>query len=280
MKNTILLIAAIVIGLSAKAQITLDHTFSYVSQFYSGQVIVFSSNGTKIMMNDTGTNQVKLYNTDYTLWKTINIPAAPTGYKWYGAVSTISDNLFNSDILVELVVTYSKYDGTTIPYYFYKSHIINETGTVILDLGNVNGVQVHDIDGSYKLYAEHWNFDTGAIQTTYTYDIYSLPGTMPCGQCGSLGVERTAGENRESLSGAVPNPNAGDATINYQLPVGVAQGTITIYNTGGQVMKTYLVGNNFTSINISSANLPSGVYYYNLSGPGITPMGNKMVVIK
>ena len=269
MKNTFLIIAALFICLGAKAQITLDHTFSPANSNTSGQVILFSSNGTKILMSDTGVNQIKLYNTDYSLWKTINLSNYP-GYKLYN-VYAISDNLFNSDNLVELVAAYT---STTAPYY--KAEVINESGTVLQSLGTSYYAQVHDVNGNYKLFAYTINIST---PNYYSYSVYSLPGTMPCGQCGTLGVERTGTENRESLSPPAPNPNSGNAVINYQLPVGVEQGTITIYNANGQSVKTYQVGNNFQSIDVSSANLPSGVYYYNLTGAGITPMSNKMIVI-
>ncbi len=272
MKNTILIIAALFICPGAKAQLTLEHTFSPVSIYASGQVILFSSNGEKILMCDTGTNQVKLYNTDYSLWKTINL-SHYAGYR-FDNVSAISDNLFNSDNLVELVAVYYNPSAGSYPTYF-KSEVINENSVVVQDLGNAISAQVHVINGNYKLFTETYYAQASAGK----YDIYTLPGSLPCGQCGSLGTQRSGEENREALSPPAPNPNSGGAVINYQLPVGVEQGTITIYNANGQSVKTYQVGNNFQSIDVSSANLPSGVYYYNLTGAGITPMGNKMVVI-
>src|SRR6202012_2659524 len=83
----------------AGAQISLDFSYPYKNGF--GTVILFSNNGEKIMVNDTGVNQVKLYDANYTLWKTINLSNYP-GYKFSTAYA-VSDNLFNNDNLVELV---------------------------------------------------------------------------------------------------------------------------------------------------------------------------------
>ena len=121
------------------AQITLEHTF--LNKELSS-VILFSANGTKIMVNDTGVAQVKLYNTDYSLWKTINLPAY-SGYK-FNAVSYVSDNLFNSDALVELLAQY--YSATSVPHN--KWQVINELGTLVADLDTSNYyTYIHDVDG-------------------------------------------------------------------------------------------------------------------------------------
>src|SRR5580658_4104940 len=114
------------------AQITLEHTF-YPANYAGAQVVLFSSNGEKIMINDTGVNQIKLYNTDYSLWKTINL-SNYAGYK-LEYVSAISDNLFNSDNLVELVAIYENPSAGSYPTY-YRAEVINESGTVLQDLGN------------------------------------------------------------------------------------------------------------------------------------------------
>jgi Secretion system C-terminal sorting domain len=275
MKKTISTIALFFICFCAKSQITLDYTYSYVSTT-SGQVILFSSNGEKIMMNDTGVSQVSLYNTDYSLWKTINLPTY-TGFKFSGAYA-VSDNLFNSDDLVELIAIYYSTSVSST----YKAQVINESGTVLQDLGNAYSVEVHIINGNYKLFAYQLNIAAGSAES-FTFNIYSLPGTQPCGQCGSLGLARVqdiVDNGSSNLSAPIPNPNAGQSKINYTLPEGINQGVITIFNSTGQSVKTYNVGSNFQFITLDNSNLPSGVYYYNLTGAGIQPTGNKMVIVK
>jgi len=74
MKKLLFSLSLLFVCCLSKAQITLEHTYSNENPNASGQVILFSANGEKIMMSDTGSNQVTLYNTDYTLWKTINVP--------------------------------------------------------------------------------------------------------------------------------------------------------------------------------------------------------------
>ena len=136
------------------AQMTYEHSFvdNYVS------FVLFSSIGEKIVTNDT--TNIYLYNMDYTLWKTIT-PTHYAGYKLAG-ISCVSDNLFNSDNLVEAIVSY--YGISMHPYY--KSQLINETATVILDLDSSDGGYPHyDQDNnSYKVV----NTATGKVHAKRT----------------------------------------------------------------------------------------------------------------
>ena len=173
MIKTLLVLAMASVSICAKAQITLDHSFNSKMPGASGQVIFFSSNGQKILMSDTGVNQIKLYNTDYSLWKTINLSNYP-GYRFLTA-SSVSDNLFNSDNSVELIALYN---NSLLPYpYNYKVEIIGESG-VLEDLGNGLNTYIHTINNRYKLINNMPNVET------YNYKIYSLPGTLRCGDCG------------------------------------------------------------------------------------------------
>ena len=100
--------------------------------------------------------------------------------------------------------------------------------------------------------------------------------------CGSLGIETPQHNNTggHATSQAVPNPSADQVKIYYTLPTGIDEGNITLYNTTGQSVKTYRVTNAFPFITLDNSNLSSGIYYYSLSGNGMAPTGNKMVVIK
>jgi type IX secretion system substrate protein len=268
MKKLLFAIAFAILPCLAQAQLTLDQTYTNTSNI---QIVLFSSNGTKIMVVDTGSTQVNFYNTDYTLWKTVNVPAYP-GYKFTGNVYAISDNLFNSDNLVEMIASYSVPTGS-YPYTLYESQSFNESGTVLQDFGSAASFGVHDINGNYKLFANAYY--------NYTTKIYSFPGTMPCGQCGALGVEmpKTNGNTNGDISQAIPNPSNNQVTINYNLPPG-AEANLILVNTTGQTVKSIPVNSSANSVTIDNTNLPAGVYYYNLSGSGIPSTGNKMIIVK
>lgn len=219
------------------------------------------------MMTDTGSNQVKLYNTDHTLWKSIPVSIYP-GYKLQN-VFAVSDNLFNSDNLIELGVSY--YNATT---YVYRGEIINESGAVIKDLANAYVGNVRKVGEEFKLVV----FTVG---TGYTYDVYSLPGTIPCNSCATLGLGRGMSNSGSGmLSSPIPNPNSGEVTIQFTLPEGVSMGTITIVNANGQQMRSITVQANQHSIYINTEKFPSGIYQYFLTGEGIEPSSNKMVIVR
>ncbi|MBM3435873.1 MAG: hypothetical protein FJY07_06630, partial [Bacteroidetes bacterium] len=69
------------------SQIMLDHT-------YSGWASVanLSVSGYKYHVLDTQTETLKLYNTDHSLWKTVNL-SVPSGYTLMTNVYNVSENL-------------------------------------------------------------------------------------------------------------------------------------------------------------------------------------------
>ncbi len=265
MKN-LLLIAFAIMPMLSKGQITLEHTYGAIN---FAQPVLFSSNGEKIMTYDTA--QVYLYNMDHTLWKTIS-PSITTGYK-IAYVYGVSDNLFNSDNLVEAVIGYVSL--STFPRY--KSDVVSEAGTVITSLDTSYSGSIHYNSGanSYKLFT---NLLTYSSASPYTTNVYSLPGTLPCGKCGGLGTESVDHAPAGTGMNAFPNPSAGMTVITYDLPNGVSNGLITLYNSNGQVSRVYSVNSNSRELIINSNELAPGMYSYSLSGDGIAPVTKKMII--
>jgi hypothetical protein len=243
MKNTLLALITLC-SLSATAQITLEHTFSPVPSI---NIVLMSANGTKIWAIDTGTTVVKIYDTDYTLWKSIPTPAV-AGYKLASAMH-VSDNLFNSDNSVELIAIYSNF---TTPPYGYKSLIIDESGGTILDLGNCYGGGVSYINGVHKL----------GTYSNYDSKMYVLPGSLPCGHCGIMGVPKTSNSQGSgaSLATPVPNPSTGTASIAFSLPVGTSVAYLRILDAMGSVVETYTINPGQDTIGINTSTLPTGVF--------------------
>lgn len=63
---------------------------------------------------------------------------------------------------------------------------------------------------------------------------------------------------------AFPNPATSLVTIPYQLPEGVDHAEIRLTNGIGQVMKSYKVDRTFRELKVQTADLPKGVYTYQL----------------
>ena len=252
-KHIVLTAVAACLTLLSFGQITLEHTYNAGGTLWP---VLLSSNGEKYMTYDSA--NIYLYNTDHSLWKTI-VPNSYTGYRIQN-VNIVSDNLFNSDNLVELVVTYFVTSYTIRPYY--KSEVINENSVVIqsLDSSSYNTLHFNSTTNTYKLFAEK-SHSGPAYDIT---DVYALPGTIPCGQCSSLGTERTTGGtgSRISISDPTPNPSSGAARISYQLPVGANPATIVFYNMAGQLVRELPVVPNNIFIDINNSLFRAGNYSY------------------
>ena len=235
-----LLLFAVLLANYCKAQISLDQSFP-TSKI---QAIVLTSSGDKIAVRDIDAYQIRLYNPDYSLWKTINVPTY-SDYRFLNHFY-ISDNLFNSDNNIEVVATYYKYDASTAPYYFYKSLIVDESGTVVYDLGVAASVSVHYINGVYKLFASETISGNNRI--------FSLPGTIPCGKCGSLGLAKPSGSSETLLT--IPNPNNGIFKID-------GNGEMLITDVTGK--KIYSNADYNSSV-IDITQYPAGIYNASLNG--------------
>lgn len=106
---------AVLAAISSNAQINLENTYN-VSAVNSGLTIVqLANSGYKYVLTEPTLYQVKLYNINHSLWKTIPVPTI-SGYSLLG-VMHISENLFNLDAQVECVVYYANYSTTPAQYY-------------------------------------------------------------------------------------------------------------------------------------------------------------------
>ncbi len=246
-------------------QVTLDHTFPG-----NVTVVLFSANGEKYEYNDT--TNVYLYNMDYSLWKMIT----PTHYANYVVtyVSGVSDYFFNSDNLVELVVTYST--SVSGIYSPFKSELINETGTVLLSMDSCYGGSAHydETSGSFKFLTNNF------LTHPNSMSVYSVPGTLPCGHCGYLGVERLSRSSENiTISDPAPNPSEGVVRITYTLPANTPNANIIFYNSLGQVVKILPVMPQFNAIEINNTVLPAGNYMYQIKA-GNTTSESRMMLIR
>jgi len=79
-------------------------------------------------------NQVKIYNSNHTLWKTIDHPI-PVGFGFL-TINNISETKINKDALIELL--YTCQTGLLAFGYEYSSKVINENGHILF---STEGIQ-------------------------------------------------------------------------------------------------------------------------------------------
>lgn len=141
-------------------QINLE--YSYID----GNVnrIKLENSGEKYYLLDNVTKQVKIYNANHSLWKTINLVADPNPLEL--EISHISETAINADNFIEICYTYYTEINSEITY---TSKIINENSTVLLSVANASSIEVSQIDGlSNKIIAL---IDDGNLSSK----VYSIP---------------------------------------------------------------------------------------------------------
>ena len=148
-KQFLLAMLSVCMSTMSFGQITFEHTYNSSSTY--SQLVLFSSNGEKYMAFDSV--NVNLYNTDHTLWKTIHA-SSYAGYK-LTYVYAVSDNLFNSDNMVELFAVYN----SNITFPRYRGEIINENTVVIQSMDSAYSANVHynATTNTYKLFTNYFH---------------------------------------------------------------------------------------------------------------------------
>lgn len=154
--------------------LTLENTF--VSNVYR---INLEISGPKYYVYDLSSNHIQIYNTDFTLWKSIYVPLPSTTYPnyiLYSNVKDISETTVNDDSLIEFVHNYCIASHTSAGRS-YSRKILNEEQAVL---------NTYSISGSYppssisfsklegqptKMLLTGYNHGNGQ----YYYQFYSLP---------------------------------------------------------------------------------------------------------
>lgn len=219
-----------VLGLgSVNAQINLLHTFEYDDDGNTP-----SANGMKdISRDDMDFSGYiywnKIYNEDFSLRKTIDIPAAPSGYVYGNSnLRYVSKKLFNQDDKLEFLISFRGNNNDIFGVY-------NEDGILLKEFtGNDYSIRLTP-KGEYRL----------TISNEYggTQEIYSLPG--------KLSVASSVTKKATELA--------------YKLRPGETA-TMKIYDAKGRLIDTKQVDYVFNKILLNTTNYSRGVYVYEING--------------
>lgn len=152
-----LLLGLLFISGHAMAQITLEHHYDSNIVFR----VKLGLSGEKYYVHNRVNNQLDFFNSDHSLWKSINIPI-PAEADFTG-ISHVSDNMINNDDNIE--VAYSVFQNGDVGGT-YNSYIISEDGTVLLEVPNCNYLLVDQTPG----------LAPKMISQGYQKNVYSLPG--------------------------------------------------------------------------------------------------------
>jgi hypothetical protein len=226
-----------------------------------------------VKVNRNGKN-ISIYNMSHSLVKTMSWASAPSDTFGVNNIGFLyfSQLLFNTDNKIEYMYCYIYKDmhGNA-----YATNIYNEDGTILFTDTAYPAILANTPLQQYPIYNTPSN-GTKMILSDRTghAKVYSLPGTL------TTAIDRTSHSFKGNMGNAYPNPTANTTTIPYTLPQGTTQGELVFYNMQGTEVKHFKVDNTFSSLLISTADIPAGTYYYQLQTGGNASSAKKLIIIK
>ncbi len=264
-----------------EAQIALEHHYPVSPNF---GIIKLHLAGYKYLMVDLPGSQMKLYNTNHSLYKTITIPNITSSNK---QVYALTDQLFNTNSLIEFglsCVTQTQPPNVSITYTFF---VFDENGALLFQRDSATIVQTMTGANPMINYDPIYSIGTGAklklgIGSPALYhEIYALPGSIPCTECteGSLGIVgiQPLTESSTETAHFFPNPANDQLKLKYTLPVGAQKAEIKIYDLQGKLIDELTITNDFDFIYLPS-DYNSGLYLYTLLVDGKVIKTEKIIL--
>lgn len=253
------------VTIQTEGQITLEHTYTGVSAAY----INLPVSGYKFYVMDVANSQCRLYNTDHSLWKTINL-SVPANYYLYD-IQYVTENLFNTDNSIEMLYVSYNYN-TTLAYYTYDTRIADENGQVLLSIPGGGYSNVYPALTGSKLFV--WVYNYSVSPSTVNTLIYSIPGQT------SATTNDYPINERILLSKAFPNPAINSVTIPYNLPTNVKEAELKLYNVTGTEVKSFIIDHTFDHLLVQTSDLPAGMYLYRIEASGFKSETYKLSISK
>jgi hypothetical protein len=267
-KTLITILTTIVWGLSVQGQITLEATYPNAAGQGNNQfgIVNLGHNDYKYLFLQATSHIFKLYDLNHSLYMTVNIPVVSSGIF---PVQHLSRSLFDCDSAnIEYIM------NCDLPPHVY---VYRTDGTLLFEADSVHGYFVLSNSGGFdkqyitstpsgtKMELDHMD---GSVR------VYSLCGTLP------TSITDNDFEAMENKLLAAPNPSITFTKLFYQLPRGIEEGVILIYDTNGQIVKQYKIDRTFEYLNLSTIDMSAGTYYYSLQTNSRIIETKKLLVIK
>jgi hypothetical protein len=259
-----LLVVLIFLAYMAKSQVDFEQSYPG-----SADITQLELDGYKYYVTDAVNNKCLLYNTDHTLWKTIDIPVPPNNY--IADISFVSQHLFNENDNVELLVIFAEYiTSGEFPYYVYKTSVIGETGGALMNVEGGGYAFIEDAgDDNYKLLVYVYDFANSSLPVST--EIYEIPGSPLSSSESSIPSIKDSGN-------PYPNPAGSYVNIPYVLDKRDATGVLILFDGSGREIRRFKVGKDFNNIRILTSGLGKGVYFYTIQSEHNTTETKKLIV--
>lgn len=262
MKRSFSIVLAFFIGFTSFGQVSLETTLSDA---------VYATNldgvGKVYYGVDYNTSECFIYNTDFSLWKTILI-VPPTNTYLYD-VAYVSTKLFNSDDQIELLAVFTEYiaTGDTSGYYIYTTKIVNEVGVSFLNLPGAGYSTVYNLsDTESKLLCFVYDFSVSPF--TVNTKVYGIPGTLSS-------ISEPTGL---FMGNAFPNP----ATNMIHIPLSTESQQystqLTLMDVNGSILRQESIPPHQQIYQLNTQALSNGTYFYVVETNGRKSVARKFVV--
>lgn len=233
---------------------------------HSGTYVWLANSGTKFYVMDVTANQAVIYNLNQSPWKTINLDVPANHYLY--DIRYPAEGLFTTGNEIALCYIYYNYDEVN-QYYTYTAKIVTETGTPLLTIPGAQYVYVYDLgEPGVKMVA--YVYDYSVYPSPVQTKLYDLPGDyVPVLEYQQPGV---------AFAEAFPNPATDFAIVPYNLPEGTGEAILKLHDQAGRLITELPVNAAARHVQINTAQLPSGVYFYSIVADGYSAPARKLVV--
>lgn len=270
----------LLVSLPAKSQIVAEQTPLGNQNVY---VMKTSNSVEKYIvfrgpMTFTGSDTVRIYNPDWSLYRQVNLPA---GFEFNPLQTTQpisylvgSDNLFNSDTLIEFLIGRNNYSSN------YTVSVVNELGQTVFtfpDSINYGSMMLYKINNTFKVYYNTYLPQSPSIGET---KVYSLPGSLPCSQCNFTSgiVEPNYSEGISEMK-VYPNPFNNGLEINYDFQTHQDNPRLILTDILGRELKSIPLNNQSDRITLNTSDIPKGTVIVSLLGSAHSVISKKVIKI-
>jgi hypothetical protein len=278
-----ILLSLVCCGLAVQvnAQILLEHTYNAAGSliaypnYQQLYIVKLEVDGEKYVFIDRANKQLKFYHFNHSLWKTISFEGTIDLNSGSNTrdILYISQHLFDTDDEIEFLYDDIDQNDALVSV----TQIVNEDGSILFTENNAGPwVKINFPQPQVPIF--NTAFGTKMILSLSNGDanVYSLAGSL------AVGITPSPIQEMPSISTslAYPNPAIYTTRIDYTLPQGAHEGWLVFYNTEGQEVQRFQVDDTFTSIEVTTQDLSSGTYYYNLQTTQGVSGGKKLVTIR
>jgi len=262
MKSSILWLLVFVLKFSfISGQISLEST-------YDGMVerVNLQFSGEKYYYLDYESKQVKLFNSDHSPWKTIDLPCPEGAVIWF--IDHLSEAKINSDSKLEIIYSFYIENGDDATY---EERIVNDEGTILLSIPNGYFVEFSEMPGLENKLVTYIKGTPTPYSEIYTVPALTLEHSYEL-EVGRWNLENSGEKYVElDLSNKLFNIYNADHSPWKTIPVPDPTGLTQIYQWN--ISETKIINDNQLEIIYAYySTIPSGKRYVRVINEAGTPL--------